>query len=373
MTHTIQYAKNVQAYLENLVLPSSPDSPGWNRESIIYGKQPKWNYIDACMIRAMLMLDEVMDDERLYSYAERFTDHYITSDGSIPTMKIEDYNLDNINGGKNLLALYRKTGSAKYMNAIDKLMEQVTSQPRLECGNFWHKAVYPYQIWLDGIYMALPFIAEYAQMTDDLKLKDDVRFQLRNVHEIMYDTYSGLYYHGYDEKRDSTWADRVTGLSHEFWLRSIGWFCAALADMAEIVPDSSLISDMLGGLLEAVFRTADDSGMLYQLPLHREISGNYPETSGTLLAAYAAIKSYRLGITGNSLKEAGEKAFSAVTDDFITFESSRVPIMRNICLTAGLGGDRDGSVRYYLSEKMTYNDGKGIAPYLMTASELMKT
>ena len=378
MTTIKQHEAAVSSYIENMILPSEPLMPLWNRENFIYSKPAKWNYIDACVIRAILMLYSLNGDKRLSDYAVRFTNAYISEDGTIPTMRAEDFNLDSINGGKNLLFLYRETGLERFRLAYEKLVtEQLSDQPRLMCGNFFHKAIYPDQIWLDGAYMTLPFMAEYSIISGKTEFADDAVKQLENIRDLMRDKNTGLYYHGYDESCKQKWADKKTGLSPQFWLRSIGWLCAGLTDICGILPSDSagysFCADMLAELLEALAMQTAEGGMLLQLPARHDLGENYPETSGTLLFAYSALRSARLGITGSAIKHAGEKAFSRVTEDFLAFDDP-LPVMRNICLTAGLGGSpyRDGSAEYYLSERIAENDAKGIAPYIMTYTEIMR-
>ncbi len=364
-----------ESYIKKLILPSDPAFPMWNRENFIFRKKPKWNYIDSCIIKSVLMLYEITGNTSLFDYAVDFTDFYI-GDGSIPTMNISDFNLDNINGGKNLLYIFQKTGLERYRSAIEKIHSQLERQPRLENGSFWHKAVYPYQIWLDGVYMAMPFMAEYSELYGDTSVYCDIYIQLENVHRIMRDEKTGLYFHGYDETRSQYWADSVTGLSSEFWLRSVGWFCAGLADLCGIVPENeklyTLCADMLDDIVRSLSACANPDGTLCQLPVKPHVSGNYTETSGTLLFAYSAVKSANLGISENSVLNAGLKAFNSVTEKYIIPEN--IPILKNICLVAGLGGSnrRDGSEKYYLSEKIVENDAKGIAPYLMAYAEIKK-
>lgn len=368
----LEFAAN--SYKEKLILPSDPLCPMWNRENFIFRKQAKWNYIDGCMIRAVLMLYERTGEQRLLDYARKFTCAYVAEDGTIPTMRREDYNLDNMGGGRNLISLYRHTGEERFRLAYEKLAECLLEQPRLICGSFWHKAIYPNQMWLDGAYMALPFLAEYGIITGQPGITEDVLSQLKNTRTIMLDEETGLYFHGYDETKSKIWADPVTGLSPEFWLRSMGWLCAGLADLCELLPESGLCREMLSGLLNGLSAHITGEGMLMQLPAHEELPGNYPETSGTLLFAYAAMKGARLGAADKELRTAGEKALLAVTDKYITFGADGVPVLRNICLMGGLGGaeDRDGSARYYLSEKIVENDAKGIAPYLMAYCETLR-
>ncbi|MBQ9078946.1 MAG: glycoside hydrolase family 88 protein [Ruminococcus sp.] len=372
MNYIHRLEKAVKLYIQKLILPSEPLCPLWNRENFIFRKKPKWNYIDSCMITAVLRLYEYSGDRNLLDFAVSFTSAYVDENGDIPTMNREDFNLDNINGGKNLLSLYRISGNERWLKAAQNLADALSQQPRLDCGSFWHKAIYQRQIWLDGSYMAFPFMAEFAGISGNTALIDDIRCQLRNIRNLMHDSESGLYYHGYDETKSINWADPETGLSHEFWLRSMGWLCAALADLCEILTDEKEISEMLAGLLDALSRHATPDGMLLQLPAHPELSGNYPETSGTLLFAYSALKAHRLGKAGEALKSAGEKALSAVTEKYLVVEEDDTPVLKNICLMAGLGINRSGTAEYYLSEPVTENDAKGIAPLIMAYTELMK-
>ncbi len=367
------------AYTDRLILPSKPQLPLWNKESLICSKAPKWNYIDGCMIKAVLMMYELNGERRLLDYAADFTDFFVLPDGSIPTMNPQDFNLDSVNGGKNLLKLYALTCGSRYRTAADNIVElQLAAQPRLDCGSFYHKAIYPRQIWLDGSYMALAFMTEYAAVNKNHEMAEDVDIQLTNMKKIMRDPKSGLYYHGYDELCSAVWADKKTGLSPHFWLRAIGWLAAALADICEsaegVFPNTKRIAEeMLGELLEALYPFAAGDGLLMQLPSVPEAEGNYPEASGTCLIAYSALKAYRLGIGGEKNKAFGEKLLSAVTEKLVKFEND-MPILTNICLTAGLGGaqQRDGSVKYYLSERIVENDAKGVAPYLMAYTEIKK-
>lgn len=371
--------KIAQLYIEKLILNSDPLCPMWNRENFLFSKPGKWNYIDGCMIKAVTMLYELSGDDRLLDYAVRFTDAYVAENGQIPSMNPLDYNLDNINGGKNLIYLFKTTHREKYRLAFERLYSsQLKKQPRLACGNFYHKIIYPRQIWLDGAYMALPFMAEYALHCGSDSIFDDIRLQLDNIDRLMRDKSTGLYRHGYDETRSTCWADPETGLSGEFWLRAIGWYCAALADLCGIIKNVSALygvcSESLEQLLTSLSGYITDEDMLCQLPAKPELDGNYPETSGTLLFSYAALKSYRLGVCGEKIKTDGVRTLSAVTENFISLTKNDLPVMRNICLVAGLGGkeNRNGSADYYLSEPVVENDAKGIAPYLMAYAELKR-
>lgn len=370
-------AKSVSAmYTEKIILPSDPLAPLWNVENILHSKPCRWNYIDSCMMRAAAMMYDTDGDKRLADYIVRFTDAYVSDNGTIPTLNPADRNLDNFCGGRNLLWLYRTCGDEKYLRAAEMLYKLLADeQPRLECGNFYHKACYPHQLWLDGAYMALPFMAEFALLRGKNEDADDVLEQLRSIRRLMRDADSGLYYHGYDESRSAVWADKNSGLSLNFWLRSNGWLCAALADICEISADHAVLcstaAEMLGELLEALCAHIEADGLMLQLPMLHGLNENYPETSGSLLFAYSALKFSRMGYGSPQTKADGTRVLSAVIDKYITFDSQHTPFLENICLTAGLGGmpSRDGSAEYYLSEPVVKNDAKGIAPLLMAICE----
>lgn len=369
MTDMTKTERTARDYIEKMILTSDPLSPKWNRENLIFRKQPKWNYMDSCIIRALLMYG----GDELLEYAVRFVNSYVDREGNIPTVRFEDYNLDNICGGMNLLRLYGITGDRRYSAAARGLYEgQLKRQPRLSCGSFWHKAIYQHQMWLDGAYMALPFLAAYGKNTGETGAVSDALSQVKNIRNIMRDDKTGLYYHGYCETREMLWSDPDTGLSREFWLRSNGWLCAGLADLYELTEDKAC-GDMLSDLLYSLAECITPDGMLLQLPARPELGGNYCETSGTLLFAYAAMKSRRMGIAPEKIFNAGRSALEAVTERYIIYDGE-MPVLKNICLMGGLGGagNRDGSAEYYLSERIVENDAKGIAPYLMAACELKR-
>lgn len=369
MTDKTLIEQTAREYIEKLVLTSKPMRPKWNRENYIFRKQSKWNYMDSCIIRSLLMFGK----EEYIDYAVKFTDSYVDECGKIPTMNVKDYNLDNICGGVNLIKLYKLTGEERYRLAYRWLYnEQLKNHPRLKCGSFWHKAIYPNQMWLDGAYMVLPFMAMYGKIKNDSSIINDAISQMMNIRNIMRDKETGLYYHGYNETKDMLWADRETGLSSQFWLRSNGWLCAGLADLYEITENKD-VGDMLREHINALSGYITDEGMLLQLPTRAELTGNYPETSGTLLYAYGAMKGHRLGTVDKPAAETGERALYAVTEKYID-RSGEIPVLRNICLMGGLGGanNRDGSAEYYLSERIVENEAKGIAPYLMATAELIK-
>lgn len=367
-------------YIDYLMEHSDSGHPAWNLEMIRSGKSNKWNYIDGCMITGILELYEITGEARFLDFADRFLSGFVEEDGHIRTYDPEEYSLDNVNPGKNLFPLYDLTGKEKYRKAIELVRSQLSTMPRTPEGNFWHKLIYPNQVWLDGIYMALPFYMEYEKRFDAQKDCQDICQQIANVEIRMRDPETGLYYHGYDASRKMYWADPDSGCSPNFWLRAEGWFILGLVDVLEIMKDLPMqaesvhLQHMLLDLAKALSKYQDPSGLWYQLIALPELEGNYLETSGTALISAALLKAVRLGFLPESFRTVGEKAFYGIVDHRLTKNADGTPCVTGICLVAGLGGEqhRDGSVAYYLSEPVVQNDAKGVGPLLLAYTEMLR-
>ena len=276
--------QEIDAYVQRLIRESTPERTIWNIEKLRAGKKGSWNYIDGCMMTALLAMAEITGEKAYFGFVEGFIDAYILEDGTIRTYSMDKYNLDDINEGRVLLPLYRATGKEKYRLAARKLKHHLDTQPRTFEGNFWHKAIYPDQVWLDGIYMAQVFYALYQQQFGGGDYSD-ILHQIETVRARMFDEEKKLYYHGYDASRKAFWADPATGCSRSFWLRSIGWFSVALADLLEIIPEEKL-SDIFKELMAGISQYADPAtGMFYQVPDQAERPGNDLETSGSSMIA----------------------------------------------------------------------------------------
>ena len=230
--------KILDNYITELIENSTPQEPAWNIEKIRAGKPNTWNYIDGCMIKALLTIYDITEDERYLNFADEFIDYFVNEDGTIKYYDPEEYNLDNVNAGKTLYRLYDLTHKEKYRKAMDTIYSQLQGQPRTKEGNFWHKEIYPDQIWLDGLYMAQPFYMQYELSFCGGNACQDSFKQFQTVRELMRCEKNGLYYHAYDSSRKMFWCDKVTGLSSNFWLRAEGWFAMAIADTWEIMPES---------------------------------------------------------------------------------------------------------------------------------------
>ena len=370
---------NIEAYVERLLSESTPDKPLWNIEKIKEGKINGWNYIDGCMMIALLNMHKITGQSRYYEFAENFLDYYVFEDGSLRGFNEEEYNLDNICEGRVLFDVYAMSGKEKYRKAIETLYGQILRQPRTHEGNFWHKAIYPNQVWLDGLYMAQVFYARYTTEMEGGKNYDDIRRQFRTVREKMFDPETGLYRHGYDASKTAFWAQE-NGCSLNPWLRSLGWFSAALIDVTtEVKDDPEFIAEMTGiakELAQNLLPYIDQqSGMLWQVPNQIGREGNYPETSGSSMVAYFYLKGARLGILDASYAEVGAKIFRSICDRYLTETDGKLNL-GGICLVAGLGPEnnrrRDGTYEYYISEPIVENDAKGLAPFLMCYTELLQ-
>ncbi len=370
--------KVIDQYIDELMTKSTADLPIWNVEKARQGTKSGWDYIDGCMIMALLELYETRGDKKFLEFSDKYEEHRIAEDGTIDGYDKNEWNLDNINGGKNLITLWRLTKKQKYHAALKKLYEQVENQPRTKEGNFWHKAIYPHQVWLDGLYMVLPFFMEYDVLFSAGAHKNDIYAQFFNVEKYMKDEKTGLYFHGYDSSKQIFWANKETGLSTNFWLRSLGWFSMAMLDT--LTKDNDKTSEnwqhlkkMFVSLQESMLKIQDESGMWFQVPNKAGEGKNYLETSGTAIFAYSLMKGFRLQILDAvEMQAAGVKAFRGICNKYLSTDGGTLHL-DGICLVAGLGPEksprRDGSFEYYMSEPVVKDDAKGVGPFILAYNE----
>lgn len=373
----MDYSK-IDTYVLQLIRDSNSQQTAWNIEKMREGKPANWNYIDGCMITALLSMSEITGDSRYYDFAESFINDFVSEDGTIRTYEPEKYSLDDVNEGRVLFALYQKTGKEKYRLAAEKQREQLLHQPRTYEGNFWHKQIYPNQVWLDGIYMAQPFLALYEKNFGTGDYSDTVN-QIETVRKRMFSEEKHLYFHGYDAEKVMFWADPETGCSKNFWLRALGWFSVAMADLLEIIPEGEYHDRILPIFKELMSNIRDyadpETGMYWQVVDQAGREGNYLETSGSCMIAYAMLKGARMGFLNSDYADAGLKTFNGIVDRYLSFTDDKLNL-GGICLVAGLGPDnnrrRDGSYEYYISEPIVENDAKGVAPFLLCYTEIMR-
>lgn len=331
------------------------------------------------MIKALIELYSITGKNEYFEFADAFIDHFVHEDGTIESYDPEEYNLDNVNAGKTLYALYALTNKEKYRRAMDTIYGQLEHQPRTKEGNFWHKAIYPNQVWLDGLYMAQPFYMQYELAFHNRQACSDSFHQFQVVHEVMRNPQNGLYYHAYDASRKQFWCDPVTGLSSNFWLRAEGWFAMALIDTWELMPPSmsgerDALRRMFQELMDAMLPYQDpQTGMWYQVINLPRIAPNYLEESGSAIFANALMKGARLGVLDERYYDYGRRAFDGICDHFLSESEGKLSLI-NICLVAGLGNTehREGTFDYYMREPVVHNDAKGVAPLVLAYIETMR-
>lgn len=370
--------EKIDQYVLSLIERSSPERTAWNIERVRQGKAANWNYIDGCMLGALLEMAAIRGDARYADFVEHFVDAFVAEDGSIRTFDPGKHVLDDINEGKVLFPLYRMTGKEKYRRAAHTLRRALDDQPRTFEGSWWHKAIYPNQVWLDGIYMGQVFSALYEKHFGHGDYSD-VLGQLRVVRRRMFDENRRLYYHGYDASKTVFWADPETGLSKSFWLRAMGWFFAALVDLADILPPGDERSEICALLKEGmagISAYADETtGLYWQVVDQGGREGNYLETSGSCMIAYAMLKGARTGALPKEYAAKGQKTFDGIVNKYLTFTQEGISL-KGICLVAGLGPEkdrrRDGTYGYYISEPVVENDAKGVAPFVMCYTEVCR-
>lgn len=370
--------KVIEKYIDELIEKSTLDVPAWNIEKARSGEKSGWNYIDGCMILAILETYKTTKEEKYLKFADAYIDYRVKEDGTITGYSVEKYNLDDINAGKTLFELYDLTGKEKYRKAIDLIYSQLEGQPRTKEGNFWHKKIYPNQVWLDGLYMAQPFYMEYETRFHEKQNYKDIFQQFFIVAEKMRDEKTGLYYHAYDSSKEMFWCDKETGLSKNFWLRALGWYSMALLDTlykadSSYGEDYEKLKQIFMDLMDSMLKFQDESGMWYQVVNLGGKEKNYLETSGSAIMAYSLLKGTRLGFLPEKYREYGKKAFDGICEKYLSTEEGKMSL-GGICLVAGLGGPnkRDGSYEYYMSEPIVKDDAKGVGPFLLAYTELRK-
>jgi unsaturated rhamnogalacturonyl hydrolase len=293
---------------------------------------------------------------------------------------MEDYSLDKLNTGKLLYDLYLKTNDQKYKKAIDMLRSQIKNQPRTSDGGFWHKKIYPHQMWLDGLYMASPFLAQYGARFNEKELFDEAAHQIITVAKHTFDPKTGLYYHGWDESHKQRWSNPITGTSPNFWSRSMGWYMMAMVDVLDYLPKDHQqrkeIVSILLKLSQSLEKYRDPvTGMWFQITDKPGENGNYVESSGSAMFIYSWIKGAQKGYLPKSFEEKGEKAYTQFVKRFIRENTDGTISLTDACSVAGLGGEpryRDGSYQYYVSEPKRDNDAKAVSPFIMVSVLLKK-
>lgn len=339
----------------------------------------KWDYTAGLVLLGIERIGEAHQDTRYLSYVKDNMDRFVQPDGSIRTYEADEFNLDQINQGRLLFPLLAHTHDDRYRKAILTLRDQLKRQPRTPEGGFWHKKMYPNQMWLDGLYMAEPFYAQSAQLLGDTSAFDDVTHQFFLIARNTRDARTGLFYHAWDASKSQPWADRETGQSENFWGRAVGWYATAAVDVLDYLPvDNPGRGELIRTLQEladAVTKVQDPvTGLWYQILDQPSRTGNYREASASSMFVYALAKGVRKGYLDQRYRAVAERGYQGIIDHLITVDSQGFVSLNGICKVAGLGGTppRDGSFAYYVSEPVVTNDYKGVGAFILASVELQR-
>jgi len=373
-----------------------------------FSTKPKWSYVMGIELEGMLDTYLKYGGEDIRKYCQEYTDTMINEKGDIRGYNILDYNLDNIRTGHFVTRMYQQWPEAKNLLAMKTMMRQLMDQPRTIADKvFWHKAIYAYQVWLDGIFMGLPFRCLTAAITANntdlkrgnyIKIYDDAVNQLKITYDRTLDPVTGLNRHAYDETRKAFWADKETGLSQHCWGRAQGWYTMALIEVLDALPENykrrSEVIDLLVKDFDAILKWQDKkSGVWYQVMDSPDRKGNYLESTCSAMFTYALLKAYRKGYVSAKYRDAGIRAYKGIINNFIKVNADKTISLTNCCSVAGLGPAvtpeveaamrkvnpkgsvkenqrRDGSYDYYLSEPIRDNDAKGLGPFIWASLEM---
>lgn len=362
-----------------------------------FSKRPKWSYVMGIELESMLDTYLRYGGEDIKEYCIEYTDTMISPDGVIRGYKLLDYNLDNVRTGHFVTRMYQHFPEVKNLKAMNTLMKQLRDQPRTNEGVYWHKAIYAYQVWLDGIFMGLPYgvLTASTIYTPELAkpIYDDAVDQVKSTYERTLDPKTGLNRHAWDESREMFWSDNETGLSQHCWARAQGWYTMALVEILEALPEDY---ERRGELVELLTKCFDNiikwqdskTGVWYQVMDSPEREGNYLEATASSMFSYSLLKAARKGwVTDKKYREAGIKSYKGIIKTFVREDADGTISLMNCCAVAGLGPGisdavlkaapkvkenkrRDGSYAYYLSEPIRDNDAKGVGPFIWASLEM---
>jgi unsaturated rhamnogalacturonyl hydrolase len=343
------------------------------------GYPTKWTYEHGLVLKGIERVWINTKKKEYLDFIQQNIDYFVADDGAIRTYSLDNYNIDNILPGRNLLFLYKTTGNEKYRRAAALLREQLKTHPRTSEGGFWHKKIYPSQMWLDGLFMGEPFYAEYAATFHEDASFDDIAKQFILMERHSRNDKTGLLYHGWDESRKQRWSDPTTGRSPNFWARAMGWYAMALVETLDYFPRkhpqrAELIA-ILNRLAQAVVKYQDPrSGLWYQVMDQGRKERNYLESSAACMFVYALAKGVRNGYLPASYLKTANDGYRGILKEFVKTDTAGRFSLEGTVAVAGLGGNpyRDGSYDYYVSEKVVTNDPKGIGAFLLAATEMEK-
>lgn len=353
---------------------------GWDE----YRKRPgKFEYdVVGMQIAALQEIDAISPNPAYRKALETVTGSYIRDDGHIETFEPDLFSIDLTKPGDMVILLEQRTGQEKYRKAADSLRENLKRHPRTSQGAFWHRATYPNQLWLDGVYMGMPFLVRYAATYESGEQQHE-SFK-ESVHEFVIareqlrDPKTGLYYHAWDESRKADWADKETGRASQFWSRGMGWYAMALVDVLDYIPESEpelrkTLIDIIVEFAPDILRYQDEAtGTWWQITDKPGEIANYRESSASAMFTYFLAKSINKGYLPESYRAAAVKSYQGIINEFMTVHKDGKVSMNDQCLVAGLGFGRDGSYDYYMTERIFSNDAKGNSPFIFASLEIHK-
>lgn len=347
-----------------------------NTLNLDFRTTPKWNYSAGLELYSFLQVAQHYNEKEIFNYVYSYVDTMIDAEGAIYKYSPEEYNIDHVNPGKLLFQMFDITHEQRFNKAAKLLRSQMLTHPRTSEGGWWHKKVYPHQMWLDGLYMGAPFIAEYGKRTNE-DVAQDVVNQFLVVGRHTYDANTRLYRHAWDEKREQFWADPNTGCSQHAWGRANGWFIMGMVDVLALVPAETPGRDSLlirfQNLSETLLDYRDEKcGMWYQVLDSPKREGNFVESSCSAMFTYAFLKGSRLGLLDEKFKAIGEESFNKFVARFVKENDDNTISVTDCCAVAGLGGknNRSGTFDYYINEPIRDNDPKTIGPFVLSCLEL---
>ena len=367
-----QLADSLAKEMAKTVMTEWPDPVKTGKPSY-----PKWSYDEGVVLKGFENIWELTGDPMYFEYIQHSMDDFVNKDGVIRDYDSLSYKLDDINNGKVLMTIARVTGKKNYWKAVASLRNQFHKQPRTYNGGFWHKTIYPNQMWLDGLYMGGPFYAEYAQVSGEDTAFNDVGKQFVLMERYSRDEKTGLLYHGWDAAKQQAWANKQTGTSPNFWGRAMGWYGMALVDALDYFPQDQPYRDSLIQILnryaEAVVKVQDKNSHVWWQVLDKPSEkGNYQEASASSMFVYTLAKGIRKGYLPASYSKAVQEGFDGIVKAFIARDSAGMLILNGTVAVSGLGGKpyRDGTYEYYIGEKTRVNDPKGVGAFLLAATEV---
>jgi rhamnogalacturonyl hydrolase YesR len=374
-----RFAETIKAqYPDSIVVKKFPQHMLQDKQGTDPDKRPaSWNYEEAVILRGIEKVWKQTGNKEYFNYIKKIIDHFINDDGSIRTYEMNEYNSDQVTAGLQLLLLYRETKEEKYKKAADLLRHQITWQPRTKEGGFWHKHKYPYQMWLDCMYMLNLYYAEYCRDFNTHPYFDDIANQFIWVENHTRDEKTGLLFHGWDESKNQKWANPKTGQSPEFWSRSIGWYAMSLVDVLEILPNKQPKKAKLVALLQRLAPVLEkyqdkNEGVWFQITDKGGWKGNYLEASGSCMFTYALAKGVRLGYLDKKYLDVAKKGYAGILKNFVETDDAGMVHLNHTCSGGGLGGVpyRSGEYGYYVTEPQRRDDLKGIGAFINASIEM---